>query len=45
MLAFAAGLGAVVYWFALESAGATAERRKEEIITELARGDGPVATE
>jgi ABC-2 type transport system permease protein len=45
MLAFAGGLGVVVYWLALESAGLAAERRKEEIITELSRGDGPVATE
>jgi ABC-2 type transport system permease protein len=45
LLAFAAGLGAVVYWLALESAGIAAERRKEEIITELSRGDGPVAAE
>jgi ABC-2 type transport system permease protein len=45
LLAFAAGLGAVVYWLALESAGIAAERRKEQIITELSRGDGPVAAE
>jgi len=45
LLAFAAILGAVVYWLALESAGLAAERRKEQIITELSRGDGPVATE
>jgi ABC-2 type transport system permease protein len=45
LLAFAAGLGALVYWFALESAGDAAERRKEQMITELSRGDGPVATE
>ena len=45
LLAFAAGLGALVYWLALESAGDAAERRKEQIITELSRGDGPVATE
>jgi ABC-2 type transport system permease protein len=45
LLAFAAILGAVVYWLALESAGTAAERRKEQIITELSRGDGPVATE
>ena len=44
-LAFAALLGVVVYWLALESAGNVAERRKEQIITELSRGDGPVATE
>ena len=45
LLAFAAGLGAVVYWLALESAGMAAERCKEQIITELSRGDGPVAAE
>ena len=45
LLAFAAAVGAVVYWLALDSAGAAAERRKEQIITELSRGDGPVATE
>jgi ABC-2 type transport system permease protein len=44
-LTVAAVLGAVVYWLALESAGNAAERRKEQIITELSRGDGPVATE
>ena len=45
LLAFAAGLGAVVYWFALESAVSAAERRKEQIITELTRNEGPVSTE
>jgi ABC-2 type transport system permease protein len=45
LLAFAAALGAVVYWLALESASNAAEVRKEQIITELSRNDGPVATE
>jgi ABC-2 type transport system permease protein len=45
MLAFAAVLGGVVYWVALDSAVTTAERRREQIITELARNEGPVATE
>jgi len=34
-LAFAAALGAVVYWVALDSAVKAAERRRELIITEL----------
>jgi ABC-2 type transport system permease protein len=45
ILAFAAALGALVYWLALESAVAAAERRREQIITELSRSEGPVATE
>jgi ABC-2 type transport system permease protein len=45
LLAFAGGLGATVYWLALESAGVAAEKRKEQMITELSRGDGPVAAE
>jgi len=45
ILAFAAALGALVYWLSLESAVAAAERRREQIITELSRSEGPVATE
>src|SRR5258708_39238808 len=45
LLAFAAGLGAVVYWVALDSAVKAAERRREQIITELSGTAGPVATE
>jgi ABC-2 type transport system permease protein len=45
LLAFAAGLGAVVYWIALDTAVKTAEQRKEQIITVLSRNDGPVMTE
>jgi len=44
-LAFAAGLGAVVYWVALDSAVKAAGVRREQIITELSRTSGPVATE
>ena len=43
LLGFAAALGAGVYGLALESARTAAERRKEQIITELSRNDGPVA--
>ena len=45
LLAFAAALGAIVYWVALESAVKAAGQRREQIITELSRSDGPVATE
>ena len=45
VLAFAAVVGGVVYWVALESAVSAAERRREEIITELSCAEGPVATE
>jgi ABC-2 type transport system permease protein len=45
LLAFAAGLGGVVYWVALDSAVKAAESRREQIITELSRSAGPVATE
>ena len=45
LLAFAAALAALVYWLALDSAVSTAERRRELIIAELSRADGPVATE
>jgi ABC-2 type transport system permease protein len=44
LLGFAAMLGAGLYGMALESARDAAERRKEQIITELSRNDGPVAT-
>jgi ABC-2 type transport system permease protein len=44
LLGFAAMLGAGLYGMALESARDAAERRKEQIIAELSRNDGPVAT-
>ncbi len=43
LLAFAALLGAVLYWIAMESATATLSVRREFILTELSRGDGPVS--
>jgi ABC-2 type transport system permease protein len=45
MLAFAAALGGVVYWVALDSAVSAAEKQREQIITELSRTEGPVSTE
>jgi ABC-2 type transport system permease protein len=45
MLAFDAGLGAMVYWIALDSAVKAAEQRKEEIISVLSSNDGPVMME
>jgi ABC-2 type transport system permease protein len=45
ILAFAAALGALVYWLALESAVAAAEQRREQIITEPSRSERPVLTE
>jgi ABC-2 type transport system permease protein len=43
MLAVAAALGAVVYSIALESAVKTALLRKESILNELGRSDGPLS--
>jgi ABC-2 type transport system permease protein len=43
VLGLAAVVGAVVYRIALESAVATAGRRREILIAELSRGEGPVA--
>ncbi len=43
LLAAAAGLGAVVYSIALESAVKTALQRKESILNELGRSDGPLS--
>ena len=45
ILTFAAVLGAVFYWIAMESAVRAATRRREKILMELSRGEGPVATE
>ncbi len=43
-LAFAAIVGVIVYWVATESAVENAEKRKEELLSVLSRGDGPVAS-
>ena len=39
---FAAALGAVFYWIAMDSAVSAALRRREQILAELAKGSGPV---
>jgi ABC-2 type transport system permease protein len=45
ILAFAAILGMVVYWIAMESAVGAAVERREKMLMELSRSEGPVATE
>jgi ABC-2 type transport system permease protein len=45
VLALAAIIGGVFYWIALESAVSTAYRRREQIVQELSKGEGPVAAE
>ncbi len=44
MLAIAAIMGGVFYWTATQSAVATAIARREQIVQELSRSDGPVAS-
>ncbi len=45
VLAMAAAIGAALYWVAMDSAVEAAGRRRETLIEELARGDGPVDSE
>ena len=45
VLCFAAVLGGVVYKIAMDSAVQTAAKRREEILGELARTEGPVVVE
>jgi ABC-2 type transport system permease protein len=45
LLLVALGLGAILYWVALDSAAQTASRTREKIITELSRGEGPLSVE
>lgn len=45
ILAFAAVVGVVVYWIAMDSAVRTAAERRERLLMELSGGEGPVATE
>lgn len=45
VLSFAAALGAAFYWVALDSAVNTAWQRREALLGELARGEGPVAVQ
>ena len=44
LLGLAAAVGMVVYWIALDSAVKTALQRKESILDELGRSDGPLST-
>jgi ABC-2 type transport system permease protein len=43
VLAIAAAIGIAVYWIALDSAVRTAMSRREHIVQELSKGDGPIA--
>jgi ABC-2 type transport system permease protein len=45
VLAIAAIIGGAVYWIATESAVGAAKLRREQILRELAKGEGPVAAE
>jgi len=46
LIIFLAGLlCATVYWIAMESATSAAVKRRETILMELSRGEGPVAAE
>lgn len=45
VLGFAAAIGAVVYWIAMESAVNAAIARRERIIQDLSKGEGPVASD
>jgi hypothetical protein len=45
ILMFAALLGAVVYWISMDSAVHAVVERREKILMELSRSEGPVATE
>jgi len=44
VLAIAAGIGVTFYCIALESAVKTAATRRQNIIEELSRGDGPIGS-
>ena len=43
LLAFAAGLGAFLYWLGMDSAVKTANSERERILQDLASGEGPIA--
>lgn len=44
ILAFAAVLGGILYWIAMESAVGAATRHRERMLQELSRGEGPIAS-
>jgi ABC-2 type transport system permease protein len=45
VLAFAAVIGGVVYWIAMDSAVHAAIARRENIIQDLSQGEGPIASD
>jgi ABC-2 type transport system permease protein len=45
VLAFAAVIGGIVYWIAMDSAVSTALSRREQIIADLSTGDAPIASD
>ena len=45
VMAFAGLLGAVFYWIAMESAAHAAMRKREEILAELSKGEGPFTSD
>jgi len=45
VLACAAALGVAIYWMAMESAVSAARSRREAILAELSRGEGPMLAE
>lgn len=45
ILACAAALGVAIYWMAMESAVSAARNRRETILAELSRGEGPMVAE
>ena len=44
VLAIAAGIGATFYWIAMESAVKAASTRRQNILEELSKGDGPIGS-
>jgi len=44
ILAFAAALGGVLYWIAMESAVSSAARHRERLLGELSQGEGPIGS-
>jgi ABC-2 type transport system permease protein len=45
VLGIAAIIGGVLYWIAMDSAVSTAERRREKMLEDLSRGEGPVVSD
>ena len=44
VLALAAAIGGMMYWLGMESAVKTVATRREQILADLSRGEGPIAT-